>query len=469
MSRTAGPRNARRLRPAGLCALFLTLSICPALRADASAAAAAWARLFADANAPPAEAAINAAIAACGDDVSALKKLIAADAAYAALSPGWHAPPPSRVDDGTKHYEVRSFLRVPEAYRPDAPCPLLLVVPGQKVTGDKAAQLMVRSLGPLAEKVLVLSATLPGPQEYSARAYQEEAFLKPLDWARRALNVDDDRVWLTGYSLGGHSTWHLATMFPHRFAGAVAMAGVPFFEGFPRTATTYLENLGNLRFWSIWGELDAPPPPARGQVHFNREASARLKALGSRLYRGTEIAGADHGGCWPAPDELAAFLHASRRSPVPPRMTHCFHLPAHRRAYYLEAMQFARPPMRLDQPIRVRVTMPGGVKPAPDAFERAARQLLERNLFRMSAELDGRANSLSIRLDGIRTVRVYVLDGMFDLSREVALKLNGRAWRGRVAPSARCVLGHYAADRDATALVLNEIDIDLTARALVRY
>jgi dienelactone hydrolase len=431
--------------------------------------AGAWARLFADANSPAKASEVDTVVVSCKGDIAAVRKLIASDAAYPPFAPGWHAAPGVRVADGAKPYTVNSTLHVPAGYRPDKPCALLLVAHGQHMTGPKAAAGMVRMLGPAAANYIILAPTLPGADAYNGRAYQEETFLRPLDWARRALNVDDDRVIVTGYSLGGHTTWHLATLFPHRFAAGVAMAGTPFFEGFPYTATMYLENLGNLALWSIWGELDRPAPPARGQVHFNRDATARLKALGNQLYQGAEIAGGGHGSCWPPGKSLSAYLAAAKRQPVPPRLTHAFHLPAHGRGYYLQAMQFARPAMQLDQPVRVRLAKAGNAKPTDEEFERATREVFEKALFRFSGELDKAGNALTIRPEGVRAVRVYVMDGMFDLSRDVTLKFGPRIWRGRVAPSARCVLTHYAATRDATALVLNELELTDAGKVAVKW
>ena len=71
----------------------------------------------------------------------------------------------------------------------------------------------------------------------------------------------------------GELAWHLATMFPYEFAGAVPMAGVPFFQGFPVTTTAYLENLQHVRVWALWGEKDGAPPPAMGNVDFDRAAA----------------------------------------------------------------------------------------------------------------------------------------------------------------------------------------------------
>ena len=70
---------------------------------------------------------------------------------------------------------------------------------------------------------------------------------------------------------------------------------------------------------------------------------------------------------------------------------------------------------------------------------------------------------------GIRAVRLYVMAGMFDLAKPVRLHYFGRTWRGRIGVSAKCMLHHYAATRDATALVYNEIDLFVTGKAVVRH
>ena len=83
--------------------------------------------------------------------------------------------------------------------------------------------------------------------------------------------------------------------------------------------------------------------------------------------------------------------------------------------------------------------------------------------------LSSHANALTVRAKRVRRVRVHVMDGMFDLSKPVSLRLGSRGWSGRVKPSAKCMLKHYAAERDASALILNEVDIDLVGKVTVRY
>jgi hypothetical protein len=325
--------------------------------------------------------------------------------------------------------------------------------------------MMMRLLGRAAGDYILVAPTMPGPSGYTGRRYQEQAYLEPLSWVRRRLNVDDDRIVLSGYSQGGHCTWHLATMYPRHFAAAVAMAGAPIFEGAPHTADLYLENLAPLAFWAIWGEKDRPPAPAIGNAQLCRRATKRLEELGGGNYRHTELRGVGHGGAWPGRGEFAAFLSAGRRRSAPEQFAHFFHLAHHRRGYYVEARRLAARPMRMDRRIRV----PFSRRPGRQTGEQAMERYFRKRLFKVWAALDRASNTLTVRTSRVASVRIYVAAGLFDLSRPVTLKFSGRTWRGRVAASARCMLAHYARHRDATAIVHNEIDLADTGRAVVRY
>jgi len=423
-----------------------------------------WGRDFAE---PPKPAAVQAALRRLresGHDANSLGKLLRTETAYSPIGAGWHSAK-VRVADGAKTYDVPFVLHVPRSYRPERAHPLLLAAHGQGSSGRHIAQIVLRLLGRDAENYLLLAPTLPGPRHFSGRAYQEQAYLKPLGWARRRLHVDGERICLAGYSQGGHLTWHLATLFARHVAAGVSMAGTPWFEGSPHTNTLYLENLANVRFWALWGDRDRPRPPALGQVDFCRAATRRLKELGNTNYKPAELRGVGHGGCWPSRRDFVAFLATARRTPVPPKLTHVFHLDHHRRGYYLEAVDLAGKPMRMDRPIRIKFR-PRGDDPNGD---KAAESYFRKYLFKMWADLDRKKNELRIRTSRVRSVRIYVTEGMFDLSRPVTLRFGSRAWRGRIEPSAECMLLHHAAERDAGAIVLNEIDFRATGRAAVRY
>jgi hypothetical protein len=449
---------------------LMPLLLAPALAAGAGPAdglPGAFRSLLAEDDPCAVRRKLGALCALCGGDVKKVKALIASDTAYEALRPGWrrHA---LRVTDGNTPYDVEFFVRVPAGYTPERSWPLLLAAHGQHGSGRGIGRTMQHVLGAQRDRYILLAPTMPGPAHYNARPYQEQAYLAPLGWARRKLNVDDDRIYVSGYSQGGHVTWHLCVMYPRLFAAGIALAGAPVFQGMQVTHDLYLENLSNLPLWAVWGEKDAPPRPAKGNADLCRIAAARLKALGNETFRGTELPGRGHDGCWPDPNRFRRFLAAHRRRPVPDSFQRRFHLAHHARGYYLAALELAGEPLDLAKPLRVRMP-PSRRPPTNEEGLAALKRHVRRNLYSLGAELDRSANSLRIRCRRVPEVRLFVMDGMFDDGRDVHLRFGARRWRGRIAPSARCILTHYAATRDQTALVLNEVALSARGKVTIRY
>jgi pimeloyl-ACP methyl ester carboxylesterase len=446
----------------------ILLLFSPASAGDEAASSRAWGQLFAQPAPGKAAAQMEAVLKACDNDPGRLQALAASDKAYEAFKAGWQRrtlPAPA----GDQDHECEFFLRVPADYAAEGSksWPLLLLAHGQKSNGAEFGKIMEKLLGEAAEGYVIVSPTMPGEAIYNGRAYQEQSWLAPLAWARRALNVDDDRLFVTGYSQGGHHTWHLATMFPHLWAAAVPMAGVPFFEGSPFVTNLYLPNLSNLPLWAIWGEKDRAQPPALGNVDLCRAAAAELQRLGNANFQGTELPGAAHDQCRPRRQELLGFLSRHKRTVAPVSLTHFFHSRRHGRAYYLEALEYGHSPLDLTKPPRVRIE--SASPPTQEQVEAATQALLERQIFKLSATLEPARNSLTIRADSIRKVRLYLFDGMLDLAKPVTIRFWRHTWKGPIPRSARCLLAHYADDRDATALVANEIDLDIAGKAVLRY
>jgi len=409
---------------------------------------------------------MDAVLAACDGDVGKLKAQIRSDAAWPQVRPGTHAESLRFEADG-KTYDVKFFVRVPPGYTPAKCWPVLVLAHGKGGRGDRMLRSFQTLLGRQIDRYVVVSPTMPGPPGWKAGHYQQLAYLRPLAWARLRMNIDDDRVHLSGYSQGGHLTWQLSMFYPRLFAATCPLAGAPTAEGFPYTTTMYLQNLAHLPLWAVWGENDGPAGPKEGIVDFCRKADTRFKALRIRTWRGTELKGVGHGGAWPDGQELARFLAAGRRVLLPEKFHHFFHMPYHGRGYYVEALKFTRPPIDFSKPHRV--TLPPGRAPTQAHIIQANIRRIQGRGFRIFAMRNASLNSLRIQPASVRTVRLYVLEGLFDLSKPVRVQYWTRAWRGRVGASAKCMLQHYAATRDATGLVCNEIDLDVGGRVTVRF
>jgi predicted peptidase len=120
------------------------------------------------------------------------------------------------------------LLHVPPSY--DAagdPVPLLLFLHG---AGERGADLeRVKLHGPpkliaggMAFPAIVVSPQAPEGDWWS---YRVNDLLALLDHIIERYNVDQDRVYVTGLSMGGYGTWALLQATPERFAAAIPICG----------------------------------------------------------------------------------------------------------------------------------------------------------------------------------------------------------------------------------------------------
>ncbi|MCU0514414.1 MAG: alpha/beta fold hydrolase [Anaerolineae bacterium] len=96
-----------------------------------------------------------------------------------------------------------------------------------------------------------------------------------LDHLCAAYRVDERRQYLTGLSMGGFGTWHLAALYPQRFAAAVPICGgLPWYVDLESAA----QRLRHLPLWVFHGARD-------DIVHIDesRRVVQALKAAGSSV------------------------------------------------------------------------------------------------------------------------------------------------------------------------------------------
>ena len=141
-------------------------------------------------------------------------------------------PPPAGTFECEMAREVAGqsysyLLEVPEAAeRPAEGWPVLLFLHGAGERGEDLG--LVRVHGPLKlmEQVPELTrCVLVGPQCPADEWWQPSTLGALLDEVLARPDVDLDRVYVTGLSMGGYATWGLLSSFPERFAAAVPICG----------------------------------------------------------------------------------------------------------------------------------------------------------------------------------------------------------------------------------------------------
>ena len=85
--------------------------------------------------------------------------------------------------------------------------------------------------------------------------------LNILDSLETEFNIDPDRVYVTGLSMGGHGAWDFISRLPSRFAAAVPMSG--------NSDPTQAEKVSHIPIWAFHGESDTvvPASGSRGIIY----------------------------------------------------------------------------------------------------------------------------------------------------------------------------------------------------------
>ena len=163
----------------------------------------------------------------------------------------------------TKKIALDYLLFIPESYAySQKQWPLMLFLHG---AGERGSDLnMVRRHGPpkLVEMpensdfpFIVISPQCPPNRWWDAASF--DALMAVIDDVRGRLRIDDDRIYVTGLSMGGFGTWQLATAYPERFAAIAPICGGGL------RYTPY--QIAHLPVWAFHGARDTVVPLEESQ------------------------------------------------------------------------------------------------------------------------------------------------------------------------------------------------------------
>ncbi len=195
------------------------------------------------------------------------------------------------------------LLYLPKDYdASDEAWPLLLFLHGAGERGDSLG--LVKQHGP--PKLVARGEDLPfivvSPQVPEGAWWNPYVLEELLDEVVANYRVDEDRVYVTGLSMGGFGTWALIGLDPDRFAAAAPICG----GGEARLIC----GIGRLPVWAFHGDADPVVPIERSE-----EMVEALEACGGDV-RFTVYPGVGHDSWTPTYDnpELYDWLLAHRRS-----------------------------------------------------------------------------------------------------------------------------------------------------------
>ena len=212
----------------------------------------------------------------------------------------------SNIDDSLQPM----LIKVPKDYNKSKPWPLLVVLHG---LGDGPI------VAPSIDSMVQIGPFGRGDLWY--RDLGEKDVLECLELAKQIFNIDPDRIYLSGFSMGGAGTFDLGLKYPDIWAACAPVCG-------RITDSNRVANAKNLAFWIHTGSEDEVVP-----AKYSKKTYEKAVELGFKHWKYTEHEGMGH-SFWVNWDHIEKWLLEHKRIMSPPDISFISQTPA--RAYWAE-------------------------------------------------------------------------------------------------------------------------------------
>lgn len=179
-----------------------------------------------------------------------------------------------RTGSAMKSIELEYLLHLPQDFHPDSgkKYPLILFLHGAGERGHDVQKVKKHGVAKIAEKKRNFPFIVISPQCPAGYYWNEldKELISLLDKIIAEYPVDTARVYLTGLSMGGFGTWHLAIKYPERFAAIAPVCG----GGNPNL----VESIKDMPIWVFHGAMDDVVP-----LDLSVEMVEALKEFGSSV------------------------------------------------------------------------------------------------------------------------------------------------------------------------------------------
>jgi pimeloyl-ACP methyl ester carboxylesterase len=333
--------------------------------------------------------------------------------------------------DGSK---TSCHLYVPSSYTPFRSWPLLVFMHGLGDSGHRAIgvwQALAEQQGWL---IACPTATTYRNQGWGETDLERSTTLSAIDEVRRHVNVDPERIYLGGVSMGGHGAWSTAMHHADRFTALFVINGGPRIVRY-----RLLPNLRHVWVYDAQGALDDPR-----LISAVRYATQRLAGLSYSIqYAEDPIRG--HEWLAEAPAAFANWVTPARRPRYPERVTLWTMGAPHERAYWLEARQVDKAATATPQlPTQVAAGQPEEVR------RQRWIELLEQHVAQIEARIAGPNWIVIERCERANLLRLHLATALFDFDRPVKITYDGKVlFEGRVRPSLEYMLETTRHQHDA--------------------
>ncbi len=366
---------------------------------------------------------------------AALAKRIAADPEFRwSRLAQWLPSAPTRPDyaPGRRTIQIalpdddsrECVLRIPAGYDAAEPWPLIYGLHGQGGHARWTIGYLEHILGPRVDDYLIAAPTDYRGRRIDGVSETPEHRILLLALKRR-LNVDSDRVYATGYSMGGHTSWTIAATLGEQFAGVMPLAGSLIFPAWD-LKDHFLPSVAATHVLAVWGELDHlnakhERSSTGGIAGNNRDTLRRVEQLGlTDRILGIELPGVGHGGVRPPAFEMRKLFE--RRRVAPDRVTRIYRTLEDGCTAWIEPVEWLG--ASLDGG-RIRLKLQDGESSASRSdVERAAVRAYMQRLASYTAERDGNAIRVTQRRK-LRSMVIWIGDEV-DWAKPITLTVSRR-------------------------------------------
>jgi predicted peptidase len=175
------------------------------------------------------------------------------------------------------------LLYVPKTEADSSGYPLMLFLHGSGERGNDLALLKKNGPPSFLDENYDFPFVVVTPQCSPDDHWHSRPLLRLLDSIESKLPIDPDRIYVTGLSMGGFGTWHLAQAAPERFAAIAPVCGG--YNG----STSDLKNLADMPIWVFHGQKDDVV-----SINESQRIVDELQLAGAKNLKFTVYPDADH-------------------------------------------------------------------------------------------------------------------------------------------------------------------------------
>jgi predicted esterase len=374
-----------------------------------------------------------------GATVNSVREIIRTTNLWESREPG-----PETFTLKTEAGETDVTVVIPQGYDAAKAYPLIIALHGQGGEGGPYAEFVRWLLGPKKEQWIVA-----GPSNYSGWSFS----VLPKDQAdparlirelKHRYHVDDDRVYVTGYSMGGHGSMAGGVLFTDYFAGAAPLAGafdVPFRE---QLYPMLIENVRTLPVLHVWGENDGPfknVPDSIGINFLGRQLRDTVRSMNLSEFQSIELENTGHRDVRP-PREPWFRVLSQKRNHWQKRIQHRFRYESRGRIGWLRVSRMAGPSWV------GRLTV---MVPQDGSVDDYIHKTLDRKLGYIRGDVIGRR--IEIQTNKVDQLEVLLDETLVDFDQPVEIIVDEKTrYSGKVNPSIPTMLDIAYNDWDFSRL-----------------